>query len=280
MTERIAAGLAAVVTGGASGFGRALAELCASNGADIAVLDIDGEGAETVAGDLAAAHGVRTTGTRVDVGSTEDVARAADLVADELGRVDLVFANVGVQQFGPIEHLTDEEWRWVLDVNVIGAARTARAFLPLLRRSSTPRLVFTTSANVLAPAARLGAYQASKYAVFAIAETLHYELADDGIAVSVVFPSGMMTRHLESSMAARPDIGGTTEWDQEVVAMMESRPMGPADITTPEDAARDVLADVLAGERYIVTHGELDEAVQERHLAISAALQRVAQRRS
>ena len=114
-------------------------------------------------------------------------------------------SNVGVQLFGAVEDFTDDEWRWLLDVNVIGSARVARAFLPLLRRAERGRLAFTTSSSILDPASRLGAYQASKFAVWGLAETLRLELADDGIGVSVIFPSGMITRHLETSEAAQPD---------------------------------------------------------------------------
>lgn len=280
MPQGSAEGLVAVVTGGASGFGLAIAELCAGQGADVVVLDIDGERAASAAADLAASHGVRSSGLGVDVGSVEDLERAAGLVEREHGRVDLLFANVGVQQFGSIERLTDDEWRWVLDTNVVGAARTVRVHLPLLRRSDQARVAFTSSSNVLAPSARLGAYQASKFAVLGLAETLRLELVEDGITVSVVFPSGMMTRHLESSLSARPDIGGSVSWDDDLAAMMASRPMAPTDIATAEDAARHVLADVLAGERYIVTHGELDDHVAEHQADVRRALERLADRRS
>ena len=115
-------------------------------------------------------------------------------------------SNVGVQLFGAVEAFTDDEWRWLLDVNVTGSARVARAFLPLLRAAAERRrLAFTTSSSILDPASRLGAYQASKFAVWGLAETLRVELADDGIGVSVIFPSGMLTRHLETSEAAQPD---------------------------------------------------------------------------
>ena len=135
-----------------------------------------------------------------------------------------------------------------------------RAFLPLLRRSPHPHLVFTASSSVLGPASRLGAYQATKFAVLGLAETLHIELAADGIGVSVVFPSGMMTRHLESSLAARPGtIADPIAPDDDLEAMLASNPGLVRDAATAEDAARYVVDDVLAGERYIVTHGDLVE---------------------
>lgn len=267
----------AVVTGGGSGFGFSLAEHCAIAGFDLFLLDIDGDRVAQAAVDLGERHGVRAHSAAADVADAEAVASAALLVEGTFGRCDLLFVNVGVQLFGAVEALSDEEWRWVLDVNVIGAVRTVRSMLPLLRRTEGSRIVFTCSANALAPAARLGAYQASKYALLGVADTLRIELADDGIGVSVVFPLGMLTRHLESSTAARPEALGEQEpFDEDLQAMMASRPMGEKDITTPEAAARRVLGEVLAGEVYILTHGELSGPVAEREALMRRALDRLA----
>ena len=255
----------AAVTGGASGLGLALAERCAALGIDVALLDLDGDRATTEADRIAGAHGVRTFGAATDVGDPSSVEAAAAAVAERLGGVDLVVSNVGVQLFGSVETFTDDEWRWLLDINVTGSARVARAFVPLLRAAEQPVLAFTTSSSILDPASRLGAYQASKFAVWGLAETLRVELADDGIGVAVIFPSGMMSRHLETSEAAQPDhlkrpIVGEGDLD----AMMASNPGMAAMLATPEDAAAGVIEALLAGERYIITHGDLTAAAAER----------------
>jgi NAD(P)-dependent dehydrogenase (short-subunit alcohol dehydrogenase family) len=208
----------------------------------------------------------------VDVLGAASVDVAAGAVESELGPAGLVVSNVGVQLFGTVERFTDDEWRWVLDVNVIGSARVARAFLPQLRRAEPGRLVFTTSSSVLDPASRLGAYQASKFAVWGLAETLRLELADDGIGVSVVFPSGMASRHLETSEAAQPahlrrPIADETDFE----AMLASNPEMAAALATPEVAARGVLDAVLAGEPYVITHGDLVAAVAARAALLTRA---------
>jgi NAD(P)-dependent dehydrogenase (short-subunit alcohol dehydrogenase family) len=264
----------AVVTGGASGFGRAIGERCAMLGWSVALLDVDGERVATEAEAIARQQGVQALGLSVNVASASDVEAAAARVAEHLGRVDMLFSNVGVQQIGALERFSDEAWEWMLNVNVIGTARVVRSFLPLLRRSSHPRLVFTASASVLAPASRLAAYQASKFAVVGLAETLVSELSDDGIAVSVIYPSGMMTRHLESSLAARPTTitesivqAGDTE------ALIASSPYIGA-VSTPEDAARHVVDEVLAGERHVVTHGDLLEPIDANYALLRRAAER------
>lgn len=269
----------AVVTGGASGFGRAVAEECAGHGFDVALLDIDGDRVVSEAKDLSEAHGRRALGLRMDVGNTAEVNAAAATIEAEWGRADLVFSNVGVQQIGAIERFSDEAWRWMLDVNVIGSARLVRAFLPLLRRSPQPHLVFTASSSVLVPATQLAAYQATKFAVFGIAETLRLELAGDGIVVSVLFPSGMTTRHLESSLLARPHtVRGDIAPAENVEAMLASNAGFAADVATPEEAARGVVDDVLSGAPYIVTHGRLAQGLAQRQRGLMRAAERAQER--
>ena len=271
MADRVA-----VVTGGASGFGLAVAGECAARGFAVGLLDIDGDRVAAAAADLAAAHGTRVVGRRVDVASSADVDAAADELGGALGRCDLLWANVGVQHFGAVETITEDAWRWVLDVNVIGTARTVRAFLPLLRASAPARIACTASANALAPAARLGAYQASKFAVVGLAETLRIELAPDGIGVSVVYPSGMLTRHLESSALARPAaLGPGDVADDDLAAMMASRPMTDADLTTADVAAHRAVDAVLDGASHVITHGDLAVAVVQHHAEIDRALARL-----
>ncbi|HEV7760841.1 MAG TPA: SDR family NAD(P)-dependent oxidoreductase [Acidimicrobiales bacterium] len=255
----------AVITGGASGFGLALGARCAAHGFAVALLDRDGARAETEAAALAATHGVGTLGLATDVARATDVTAAAAAVGDRFGRADLVISNVGVQLLGAAERLTDAEWAWVLDVNVTGSARVANAFLPLLRRAPRGHLAFTTSASVLDPASRMAAYQASKFAVWGLAETLRLELAGDGIGVSVIFPSGMITRHLETSTEAQPEaISRPIGADDDFTTMLTSNPALAEAVVTPEDAARRVIDAILADEPYVITHGDLTLATATR----------------
>ena len=111
----------------------------------------------------------------------------------------------------------------------------------------------------------MAAYQSSKFAVWGLAETLRVELADESVDVAVIFPSGMISRHLETSAAAQPehvqrDIG--TEDD--FTSMAASNPAMVAALATPEQAASRVLDALLSGDRYVVTHGDLVTAVDLR----------------
>jgi NAD(P)-dependent dehydrogenase (short-subunit alcohol dehydrogenase family) len=240
----------------------------------VALLDLDRERATSEAEAISSTHGVQTLGLGVDVSDAESVHTASSEVAQRLGGADLVVSNVGIQLFGPTEHLTEDEWRWILDVNVIGSARVARAFVPLLRRASHGRLAFTTSSSVLSAASHMAAYQTSKFAVWGLAESLCMELAADGISVSVIFPSGMITRHLETSEGAQPEhLRRPVASETDFTAMRTSNPAMTVAVAAPEDIAHHVVDELLADEPYVITHGDLAEAVDGR----SAELRRAAE---
>jgi NAD(P)-dependent dehydrogenase (short-subunit alcohol dehydrogenase family) len=267
----------AVVTGAGSGLGAALARMLAEAGANVALLDIDADAAAANAAAIADELGVTTSSARVDVGDVGSVVAGAEHVRVTLGGCDILCSNVGVQQFGAIDKLTEQDWQWVLNVNVMGTVRTVREFLPMLRRGTGfRRIVFTASSSVLIPSVRLGAYQTSKFAVMGFAESLREELAGEDIGVTVVFPGGMMTRHLESSVLARPSDLGESVLDQsDVEAMMAHQPMGDGDIATPEHAIRNLLADLEAGEPYVLTHGSYRPLYEQRRAAMDAAFDRM-----
>jgi NAD(P)-dependent dehydrogenase (short-subunit alcohol dehydrogenase family) len=267
----------AVVTGAGSGLGAALARAFADAGANVALLDIDADPAAATATTIADETGVTTTSAHCDVGDVASVVTAAEHVRVTLGGCDILCSNVGVQQFGAIDALTEQDWQWVLNVNVLGTVRTVREFLPMLRAGTGfRRIVFTASSSVLAPSVRLGAYQTSKFAVLGFAESLREELHGEDIGVTVLFPGGMMTRHLESSVEARPSELGESRLDMsDVEAMVAHQPMGDDDLATPEHAIRNLLADLEAGEPYVLTHGSYRPLYQQRRDALDAAFDRM-----
>jgi meso-butanediol dehydrogenase / (S,S)-butanediol dehydrogenase / diacetyl reductase len=271
------AGRIAVVTGGGSGLGAAMAREFAEAGMAVAVLDIDGDAAASVAHALAEEFAVPATAVRVDVGDVASIAAAAQHVQAALGGCDVLCANVGVQQFGAIDRLTDHDWEWVVTVNVLGTVRTVREFLPLIRaRGGWRRIVLTASSSVLAPSVRLGAYQTTKFAVVGFGETLREELAAEEIGVTILFPGGMITRHLESSAAARPvHYAATGGADDDLTAMLAHTPMREGDVVAPEHAIRNLIADLDANVPYSVTHGSFRPVYEARRAAMDAAFDRM-----
>ena len=140
----------------------------------VAVLDVNLAAAEATAQKVRQEFHVPASGVQVDVGERTSIAAAAGHVRSVYGSCDVLCANVGVQQFGAVDQLTDQDWQWVIEVNLLGTVRElVREFLPLLRAATGwRRVVLTSSANALAPGVRLGAYQTSKFAVMGFGESL------------------------------------------------------------------------------------------------------------
>jgi NAD(P)-dependent dehydrogenase (short-subunit alcohol dehydrogenase family) len=190
-------GAVAVVTGGGSGIGRAIARSFAGRGARVVVSDVDGARAEESAA-LVAAAGGDAVATTVDVTCDEDLEALRDRALDRYGRVDVVVNNVGVLAMGAPESLPPDAWRRVLDVNVLGIARSNVVFLPLLIEQGRGHVVNTASASgLLAYGFDRLPYVASKHAVVGISEGLALYLGPVGVGVTCVCPSGVATNIVE-----------------------------------------------------------------------------------
>lgn len=256
------------MTGGGSGLGSALTRIFAAEGMRVAVADIDLAAAQRVAAELP-----RSSAHRVDVGDGVSIdAFAAALV----GPVQVLCANVGVQQIAPLARLGRGDWRWLIEVNVLGMVATVDAFLPHLRAASgMRRILLTASTSSVYAAPRLGAYTASKYAVMGYGETLRQELAPEGIGVTLLMPGGMATTHLASSAAARPHaLGPSMTTQEDLIAVSQATGGRAGDVADPAHAARHVVAALIEDRPYLVTHGSMPAAVAERFSAIRAAFAR------
>lgn len=254
----------AVITGAGAGLGASMAMRFAAQGMAIAALDIDGEQAESTAQKIRDGGG-NAIGLKCDVAYRAAIDAAVGAVEKAFGHCSVLCANVGVQQFGAVERLTENDWRWVLDVNVMGVIYTVDAFLPLLRKATSARhIVVTSSSAAYSPGIRMAAYTTSKYAVTGYAETLRMELADENIGVSILFPAGMATTHLQSSQKARPAELGKLEINRaDIDAMMASRKIDVGGhVATADYATRHLIEDLIANRRYIITHGDCRQVIE------------------
>ncbi|MHB9855128.1 SDR family NAD(P)-dependent oxidoreductase [Streptomyces krungchingensis] len=175
-------GLKALVTGGASGIGRATADLLAARGARVAVLDLD---PSSVEGPL--------LGHRADVTDDASVRAAVAAAAEALGGLDVLVNNAGIGAQGTVEDNDDAEWHRVLDVNVLGIVRTSRAALPLLRRSAHAAVVNTCSIAATAGLPRRALYSATKGAVLSLTLAMAADHVREGIRVNCVNPGTVDT---------------------------------------------------------------------------------------
>jgi NAD(P)-dependent dehydrogenase (short-subunit alcohol dehydrogenase family) len=265
----------AVVTGGASGLGAAMARLFASEGMRVVVADIAADGAAQVARSLEAS-GAKAVAARVDVGDPASLESLAETAANAFGGCDLLAANVGVQHIARFEAMTQGEFAWLIHTNVVGTADTVRAFLPQLRASADAHVLITCSVGSLVATPGLVGYAASKMAVLGLAEGLRLELAPHGIAVTALLPGGMATTHLTSSDHARPaQLGAPAPLDPVLIGAV-ARTLAPTRdaILPPEHAVRNLIAALREERPYLVTHRPIPPAFEERIDAIRTAIAR------
>jgi NAD(P)-dependent dehydrogenase (short-subunit alcohol dehydrogenase family) len=172
-------GLVAAVTGGASGIGLATARTLAARGATVAVLDL---------ADPPSDDDLVLDAVRCDVTDDDTVRDAVDDVVGRHGALDVVVANAGIGAQGTVEDNTDDEWHRVLDLNVVGTARTVRAALPHLRTSRAAAVVVTCSIASWAGLPRRAVYTASKGALYALTLAMAADHVREGIRVNGVAP--------------------------------------------------------------------------------------------
>ena len=265
----------AVVTGGASGLGAAMARLFASEGMRVVVADIAAEGAAEVARSLEAS-GAKAVAARVDVGDPASLEALAETAAKAFGGCDLLAANVGVQRIARFEAMTQGEFAWLIHTNVVGTADTVRAFLPQLRASPDAHVLITGSVGSLLATPGLVGYAASKMAVLGLAEGLRLELAPHGIAVTALLPGGMATTHLTSSDRARPaQLGAPAPLDPALIGEVAKTLSPTRDaILPPERAIRNLIPALRDARPYLVTHGPIPAAFEERIAALREAVAR------
>lgn len=235
-------GKTAVVTGAGSGIGRSLATLLAGRGATVHVADINGANAEKVAAEIREAGGTAVPHT-VDVADAAAVERLADTVF-ALGPIDMLFNNAGIGVAGTLADTTLEDWRRLIDINLMGVVHGVNAFLGRLLAQDRPAHIMNTASMAgLVPAAGLGAYSATKAAVVSYTETLEIELIGTGVRVSALCPGVINT----------PIVGATT-----MRGAFEDRRARTAELytkrgTSPDVVARQALAAVSRGRRVVPT---------------------------
>ncbi|CCD94190.1 Short-chain dehydrogenase/reductase SDR [Bradyrhizobium sp. ORS 375] len=256
-------GKVAVITGAASGIGRALAVACAAEGMKLVLADVDGDGLSATGELMPRGIAVRTT--RCDVSKIKAVERLAELAFGDFGNVHLLFNNAGVAALGPVWSATPEDWQWVLGVNLLGVANGIVSFVPrMMAAGEDGHIVNTASGAGLTAVPGSGVYCASKHAVVALSECLakDLELAGSELKVNVLCPSLVKTaiadsgRHRPVHLAStNPD---SAPYDRRVRAGMEASEVSAGDV------ARMTLQAIRDDQFYILPHPAVRLRVEER----------------
>jgi NAD(P)-dependent dehydrogenase (short-subunit alcohol dehydrogenase family) len=260
------AGKVAVVTGAASGIGRATATAFAEEGMQVVLADIEEQSLEATASDLRAL-GHTVLPVRVDVSDGESVEALAAETMHEFGAVHVVHLNAGVAAGGPIWTLSEKDWAWVLGVNLWGVIHGIRSFVPRMIAGGEPgHIVNTASMAGLTSSAMMGAYNVSKHGVVTLSETLLRDLSMMGssIGVSVLCP-GWVNTGIGESGRNRPDELRNPEGPN----LLEGGAASPLKAMLenglqPADVAAMVLDAVRTDRFYILTHPEWTGMIEQR----------------
>ncbi|MGK3996711.1 SDR family NAD(P)-dependent oxidoreductase [Sorangium sp. So ce1024] len=231
----------AVITGAASGLGRALALELAGRRAKLLLADLNDDGSRETARLVADAGGEAHV-VHCDVSRSDDVAALVGEADRALGGVDLVVNNAGVCASGPVGEVPLDDWAWVMGVNLWGVIHGCHAFTPRFKEQGRGHFLNVASAAGFIAVAGLAPYCVTKAGVVALSETMKLELAPHGIGVTVLCPTFFRTQIVESSR-------GTDAKMKEIAEKLMSRKGVQADYV-----ARRAIEAVDAGHLYAVPH--------------------------
>lgn len=261
-------GKVAVVTGGASGIGLAVAHRLADKGCSLVLADIEQSALDAAAAELP--KGTEVLLVRTDVSDRADVANLAERVGSQFGPVDILFLNAGVGATGSMVEATHADWEWMVGVNLWGPIHGVEAFLPsMLAADNDAHVIFTASFAGLVANEGLGPYSVTKYGVVALAETLHRELRKTPVRVSVLCPMKVGT-NIEKSHRNRPsELGGPTAGKD-----VDFGDPGFAGRVVSPGRVAEIVVDAIGSTRlYLFTHEECRDMIARRFRSIDGAFQ-------
>ncbi|MEZ5243880.1 MAG: SDR family NAD(P)-dependent oxidoreductase [Acidimicrobiales bacterium] len=271
------AGKVAVVTGGASGIGRATAIALATEGARVVVADIEQPPLDEVVAQIEAAGG-EAIGVICDVSSWDSVESLRNRCAEAFGPADIVMNNAGVAGGGPISMIELSAWEWTLGVNLWGVIYGVKAFLPAMLERGSGHIVNTASIAGHLTSTGMGAYNTSKHAVSGFTETLQQEMLEGntGVGVTCLCP-GFVATNIVSSERNRPERFREGGPDLETDEGAGSGALGDsasaiadayAAQMAPEVVAAQVLHAIRDNQFWLFTDALADDLIRARHADI------------
>ena len=263
-------GRTAVVTGAASGIGRATATHLAECGMRVVLSDIEKEPL-TEAAEALKRKGRDVLAVRTDVSNWDSVQELAARTLAAFGSVHVVHNNAGVVTAGPIAELSLEDWKWVLDVDLWSVIYGVKAFLPLLREAGEGHIVNTASTNGLVSAATIGPYNVAKFGVVALTETLQRELIAEQspVRASVLCPGVVKTRIVESARNRPAENAAAHHRSSEEEKFFKFSGSMIAEGMDPAEVARMVETAIREQQFWILTHPGWHDVLRARVEALA-----------
>lgn len=245
-------GRVAVVTGAGSGIGRGLARRFAAEGMHLVLADVEAGALGAVEAELAAT-GARVISQTTDVSQLAQVEALAAAALERFGAVHVVCNNAGVVTAGPAHLLTQQDWEWVMNVNLWGPIYGMRVFTPILLKQDEAHILSTASTAGLVAAPHIGPYNVTKFGVVALMETLARELANTRVGVSVLCPGPINTRIGEAERNRPSDKRAHSESEEERRFYKGVGPMLAAGMD-PAEVAGLVVRAIREKRFWVLTH--------------------------
>lgn len=253
----------AVITGGGSGFGRELALLCAADGMQLVLADVDMAALEGTQA-LLPSH-TETLLQHCDVSTFEAVKALADATYARYGAAHLLFNNAGVAVGGPLWTTTAQDWEWVLGVNLMGVAHGVQAFVPrMLEQADGGHVINTASVAGLLSVPGTGPYCVSKHGVVTLSECLYHELQAAGghVKVSVLCPAFVKTGIADAARNRPTELADSNPLAGPVEARV--RKAVEAGKLSATEVAQITMDAIKADRFYILTHPQIKPAIEAR----------------
>ena len=261
-------GRVAFVTGGASGLGLSMARIFLKRGASVMLADRDAEGLERAVAELSSDTN-QVASVVCDVADASEIEKAAQATIDHFGKVHIVVNNAGVGLGGQPGEIPLQDWRWIVDINLMGVVHGVEVFAPLIQSHGEGGHIINTGsmAGHVAPGG-MGPYNATKYAVVGYSESLKAELMPHNIGVSVLCP-GWVRTNIHTTGFGRPSGGPTLEEakDDPQFQEMDAVIKGGLD---PDKVAEWVADCVEANRLYIFTHEIMKMGIDMKYAQIQA----------
>jgi NAD(P)-dependent dehydrogenase (short-subunit alcohol dehydrogenase family) len=260
-------GTVAVVTGGASGIGKGIAEALKNEGVELVIADIEDGALQATADELGA------TGIQTDVSSAESVGALATEVVERFGTAHVVVLNAGIGPMGRIADLTLDDWKWMVGVNLWGVIHGVHSFLPIVKGNEEGgHFVVTSSMAGLVGMPNLGSYTLTKYGVLGLTEVLAAELAEEGsnVGATVLCPGTIHTNIGTSSRNRPKDQEGNLS-DVDISQEGADVDMSGVRWMIPLEVGAIVVDAIKRGDLYALTHPDWWDMVEPRFQNIAGA---------
>jgi NAD(P)-dependent dehydrogenase (short-subunit alcohol dehydrogenase family) len=259
----------ALITGGSSGIGLGIARSFAKEGAQLVLTGMNPQKAEDAAKAVADEFGVKTLGISCDVTDRTAMESLSGRIEQEFGPVDILVNNAGVGYPGLLHQHKDEDWDWVMDVNVRSVFLHCRHYINKARAAGRPLYIVQTGSEQslgLTPLGSMHAYTASKHALLGLSDAIRRDYADDEISISIVCPGIVNTEIWNADRNRQAGYGEKEERPPEFAKMMEEMGMDP-------DLVGDMTVKGMKdGKFFIITHQHIREIVETRNDELQDAL--------